>query len=251
MDLSNKIIVAGPCAAESREQVLKTAEGLAGQGIKIFRAGVWKPRTRPGCFEGAGDEALEWLKEVKEKYGMRIATELNVARNADKLLKAGIDIAWIGARTSTNPFDVQDIADALRGCEVDVYVKNPVCPDNQLWLGAIERVEAAGIKGKIIAIHRGFCAWERDIFRNNPIWTIPLWMKAQRPEIPIVCDPSHISGAVSLVPKVAQMALGLGLDGLFVESHWNPKEALSDAAQQLTPEEMGDMLREMKRDKFK
>lgn len=243
---TDKIIVAGPCSAESREQVLCTAEGLAAQGVTVYRAGLWKPRTRPGCFEGVGAEGLEWLAEVKRTYGMQVATELNTARNADMLLKAGVDIAWIGARTTTNPFDVQDIADALRGCEIDVYIKNPISPDNQLWLGAIERIERAGIKGRIVAIHRGFCAWEKDIFRNNPIWSIPLWLKAERPELPVVCDPSHISGRAELVPHVARMALALGLDGLFVESHCNPVAALSDAAQQLTPDEIGRMLAELK-----
>lgn len=242
---TDKIIVSGPCSAESREQVLRTAEGLAAQGITAYRAGLWKPRTRPGCFEGVGAEGLEWLAEARNAYGMRIATELNAARNADLLLKAGMDIAWIGARTATNPFDVQDIAAALRGCNIDVYIKNPVAPDSALWLGAIERIERANIKGRIVAIHRGFCAWEKDIFRNNPIWSIPLWLKAQRPDLPVVCDPSHIAGQARLVPHVARMALSLGMDGLFVESHCDPSVALSDAAQQLTPDELGQMLRNL------
>ena len=244
--VSDKIIVSGPCSAENREQVLKTAEGLAACGVTAFRAGLWKPRTRPGCFEGVGAEGLEWMAEARRTYGMRIATELNSARNADLLLKAGMDIAWIGARTATNPFDVQDIADALRGCHIDVYIKNPVAPDSALWLGAIERMERAGIKGRIVAIHRGFCAWEKDIFRNNPIWSIPLCLKAQRPDIPVVCDPSHISGQARLVPYVSRMALSLGFDGLFIESHCNPAAALSDAAQQLTPEEVGHMFQDLK-----
>lgn len=241
----DKIIIAGPCSAESREQVLETADGLAQHGVKIFRAGVWKPRTRPGCFEGCGEVALEWLQEVKERYGMRIAVELNTARNAEMLLKAGIDIMWIGARTTTSPFDVQDIADALQGCEVDVYVKNPVCPDNSLWLGAVERVMRANIKGDVVGIHRGFCAWERDIFRNNPIWSIPLWLKAEMPELPIICDPSHISGIASLVPHVARMSMELGFDGLMIESHIDPSKALSDATQQLTPTELGSVLQDL------
>lgn len=248
MDLSDKIIVAGPCGAESREQVMRTAEGLAAIGIKNFRAGIWKPRTRPGCFEGVGEAGLEWLQEAKETYGLRIATELNAARNADILLKAGVDIIWIGARTATNPFDVQDMADALRGCDVDVYIKNPVCPDNNLWLGGIERLEKANIKGKIVAVHRGFYAWEQDIFRNNPVWSIPLWLKAQRPELLQVCDPSHISGRTELVPHVARMALELGADGLFIESHWKPTEALSDATQQVTPAELGEILTKLERE---
>ncbi|WP_298063086.1 hypothetical protein [uncultured Rikenella sp.] len=244
--ITDKIIVSGPCSAESREQVLQTAEGLAAQGVTAFRAGLWKPRTRPGCFEGVGAEGLEWLAEARNAYGMRIATELNTARNADLLLKAGVDIVWIGARTATNPFDVQDIANALRGCHIDVYVKNPVAPDPALWLGAIERIERAGIKGRIVAIHRGFCTWEKDIFRNNPIWSIPMQLKAQRPDVPVVCDPSHIAGQAELVPHVARMAISLGMDGLFVESHCNPSAALSDAAQQLTPDEAGRMFRNLK-----
>lgn len=239
----SKIIVAGPCSAESYDQVMQTAKALSDRGIKIFRAGVWKPRTRPGSFEGIGAPALEWLVEVRERYGMRIATELNTARNAELLLKAGIDIAWIGARTTTNPFDVQDIADALSGSSIDVYVKNPVCPDNALWLGAIERIRRADIKGEVVAIHRGFCAWEKDIFRNNPIWSIPLWLRAQMPDLPIICDPSHISGIASLVPHVARMSHELGFDGLMVESHYNPCIAMSDASQQLTPDELAQMLR--------
>ncbi len=243
---SDKIIVCGPCSAETREQVLQTAEGLAAAGVGCFRAGLWKPRTRPGCFEGVGAEGLEWMTEVRRTYGMRIATELNTARNAELLLKAGMDVAWIGARTSTNPFDVQDIANALRGCQIDVYIKNPIAPDSALWLGAIERIERAGIKGRIVAIHRGFCSWEKDVFRNSPIWSVPLWLKEQRPDLPVVCDPSHIAGKAHLVPMVAGMALSLGLDGLFIESHCNPSAALSDAAQQLTPEEIGHLFQTLK-----
>lgn len=241
----DKIIIAGPCSAESREQLLTTAEGVAAAGVKTLRAGVWKPRTRPGSFEGVGAPALEWLREAKERYGLRLAVELNSARNADLLLEAGIDIVWLGARTTTSPFDVQDIADALRGTAVDVYVKNPVCPDNALWLGAVERILRANLEGQVVAIHRGFCAWERDIFRNNPIWSIPLWLKAEMPDLPVICDPSHICGVASLVPHVARMALELGLDGLMVETHCNPQQALSDATQQLTPDELKNMLADM------
>lgn len=240
-----KIIAAGPCSAESREQVMETARQLAGEGIRIFRAGLWKPRTRPGHFEGVGAEGIEWLTEARTAYGLRIATELNNARNADLLLKAGIDIAWIGARTSANPFDVQEMAAALRGCAIDVYIKNPVAPDPELWLGAVERLERANIKGRIVAIHRGFSVWGKDIFRNAPIWEIPLWLKEQRPDLPVICDPSHIAGQARLVPHVARLGMTLGLDGLFVESHCNPTAALSDAAQQLTPTQLGDLIREL------
>ncbi len=244
MQKKDKIVVAGPCSAESYEQVMATAKALAEQGIKTFRAGVWKPRTRPGGFEGVGEAALEWLAEAKKTYGLRIATELNTARNAELLLKYGIDIAWIGTRTSTNPFDVQDIADALRGVDIDVYVKNPICPEGALWLGAIERIEAA-VKGRIVAIHRGFSTLERDVFRNAPIWTIPLWLREQCPELPIVCDPSHIAGRADLVHQIAHMSVILGFDGIFMESHITPSCAMSDALQQLTPQEAGDMLRDL------
>lgn len=243
--LENKIIVSGPCSAESREQVLETAEGLARAGVKIFRAGIWKPRTRPGGFEGVGEQGLAWMTEAREKYGLRIATELNTARNAELLLKNNFDIAWIGARTTANPFDVQDIADALRGAAIDVYIKNPVCPDDKLWLGAVERIERANIKGRIVAVHRGFSTWSPDIYRNEPIWSIPLWLKQQRPDMPVICDPSHISGKRKLVPLVSDTALGLDFDGLFIESHRCPAEALSDAAQQLTPAEIGQLLEQL------
>lgn len=240
------MIIAGPCSAESREQVMETARRLAAEGVGIFRAGLWKPRTRPGHFEGVGAAGIEWLAEARAAYGLRIITELNNARNAGRLLEAGVDSIWIGARTATNPFDMQEIADALRGCTLDVYIKNPVAPDPALWLGAIERIERAGIEGRIVAIHRGFCVWGEDVFRNAPVWNIPLWLKEQRPDLPVVCDPSHIAGQARLVPHVARLAMALGLDGLFIESHCDPAAALSDAAQQLTPAEVGNLIRELK-----
>lgn len=242
---TDKIIVAGPCSAESREQVLRTAGELAGQGVTAYRAGLWKPRTRPGGFEGVGEEGIEWLTEVRNRYGMRVATELPGAGSVEPLLRRGIDILWIGARTASNPFDVQQIADALRGCTVDLCVKNPIAPDAALWLGAIERLERADIRGRIVAIHRGFCTGLQDVLRNDPLWRIPLWLREQRPDLPVVCDPSHIAGRADLVPVVARTAMTLGLDGLFVESHCEPKRALTDAAQQLTPEEVGNLLREL------
>lgn len=242
---TDKIIVAGPCSAESREQVLRTAGELAGQGVTAYRAGLWKPRTRPGGFEGVGQEGIEWLAEVRRTYGMRVATELPGAAFVEPLLRSGIDILWIGARTVTSPFDMRQIADALRGCAVDLYVKNPIAPDAALWLGAVERLEMAGIQGRIVAIHRGFRTGREDIFRNEPLWRIPLWLREQRPELPIVCDPSHIAGRADLVPVVARTAMTLGLDGLFVESHCEPNRALTDAAQQLTPEETGRLLCEL------
>lgn len=241
----DKIIIAGPCSAESREQTVRTATALAAQGVGIYRAGLWKPRTRPGHFEGVGAEGIEWLSEVRRACGMRVATELPGASFAEPLLRSGVDILWIGARTASNPFDVQQIADALRGCAVDLYVKNPIAPDADLWLGAIERLERADIRGRIVAIHRGFCTGRPDVFRNEPLWRIPLWLREQRPDLPVVCDPSHIAGRADLVPLVARTAMTLGLDGLFIESHGDPSRALTDAAQQLTPEAVGHLLREL------
>ncbi len=242
--MKEKIVIAGPCSAESYEQVTEIARQLTQQGVTTLRAGVWKPRTRPGGFEGRGEEALGWLAEIKRTYGMRVAVELNTARNAELLLKYGIDIAWIGTRTATDPFAVQEIAEALRGAPIDVYVKNPICPDKGLWLGAIERIEQAAA-GTVVAIHRGFCVWEHDIFRNTPIWTIPLWLREERPDLSIICDPSHITGRADLVPHVAAMAMQLGFDGLFVEAHCTPECALSDASQQITPAQAGELFRKL------
>lgn len=245
MNNQKPILVAGPCSAESFAQVMDTASQLSEAGIKIFRAGVWKPRTRPGCFEGVGIEGLEWLSEVKRRYGMKIATELNTAANAEHLLRHGIDIAWIGARTSVNPFIVEEIASALRGTDIEVYVKNPVCPDVELWMGAIERLHNAGIK-KITAIHRGFSQYGKDIYRNVPLWTLPLRVMKEMPEIPMICDPSHIAGLREYVPQVSAMAMILKVNGLFIESHINPDCAKSDARQQLTPLDTASMLKELK-----
>lgn len=236
-----KIIVAGPCSAESREQVMATAAGLHKIGVEVFRAGVWKPRTRPGCFEGVGHEALEWLEEVRATFGMRVATEINCARNVEQLVAHQIDIAWIGARTSVSPFVVDEIAQALAGTGIEVYIKNPVCPDVELWMGAIERLRLCGIE-KITAVHRGFSQLDNDIYRNAPLWSIPLRLMREMPDVPMVCDPSHISGRRAYVEQVSAMALSLGMQGLFMETHCNPDEALSDAAQQCTPDDTGAML---------
>lgn len=239
-------IVAGPCSAESREQVMTTARQLSEAGIKIFRAGVWKPRTRPGNFEGIGPTALEWLREAKEKYGLRIATEINKAQNVQLLVDAGVDIAWIGARTTVNPFIVDEIADALGNTNMEVYVKNPVCPDPELWMGAIERLQRAGVK-KITAIHRGFSQYGSDLYRNTPLWNIPLRLMRDMPNIPIFCDPSHITGRTEYVRQVCYMALQLGFGGLFVESHCCPHEALSDARQQLSCLQAEELFAELRR----
>lgn len=228
------IMIAGPCSAESEEQVLATARALSSQGLSIFRAGVWKPRTKPGGFEGIGVEALQWMKRVKRETGMLLATEVANREHVFEALKAGIDILWIGARTSVNPFAVQEIADAIRGADVPVLVKNPVNPDLELWIGAIERLQRAGVR-RLAAIHRGFSSTGRKIYRNAPQWEIPLALRERMPEIPMLCDPSHIAGKRDMVPEIAKKALELGFSGLMVESHCNPDAALSDAEQQLTP----------------
>ncbi len=230
------LLIAGPCSAESREQVLATAAGLAGLPITYFRAGIWKPRTRPGAFEGAGVPALQWLQEAREQFGFKMVVEVAEEAHVEAALRAGIDAVWIGARTTVNPFSVQRLADALRGAAVQVLVKNPVIPDVDLWLGGIERFERAGFS-KVIAIHRGFPAYGgTSAHRNPPTWAVPIELRRRRPDLQIICDPSHIAGKRAGVARVAQKALDLGLDGLMVEVHQNPEVALSDAAQQLTPE---------------
>lgn len=228
------IVIAGPCSAESREQVLKTAEELHRYGVKIFRAGIWKPRTKPGGFEGMGSVALPWLKEVKEKFGMAVATEVATRDHVFEAVKAGIDILWIGARTAANPFAMQDIADALRGTNIPVLVKNPVNPDLELWCGAIERLINAGVTN-VGVIHRGFSTYDKKLYRNLPIWHIPIELRRRYPNITMFCDPSHIGGKRELVAPICQQAMELKFDGLMIESHCNPDEALSDAAQQITP----------------
>lgn len=238
-------IIAGPCSAESREQVLECARSLSGMGIRIFRAGVWKPRTRPGHFEGWGEKALGWLKEVKSETGMTVMTEVANSRHVEAALKAGVDMFWIGARTTTSPFAVQEIADALRGTDIPVFVKNPINTELQLWLGAFERLYGAGIT-RLAAIHRGFSVHDEHIYRYSPQWQIPVELRRCIPGLPVICDPSHMGGRSSLIPSLSQMALDMKADGLFVEVHPNPREALSDSAQQLTPEQFKDMLVHLK-----
>ena len=229
------LIIAGPCSAETEEQVMETAKMLAERGIKIFRAGIWKPRTKPGCFEGIGVDGLPWLKAVKKETGMLVATEVATAKHVYEALKAGIDILWIGARTTANPFAVQEIADALKGADVPVLVKNPVNPDLELWIGALERINGAGLK-RIGAIHRGFSSYDKKLYRNLPQWHIPIELRRRIPSLPILCDPSHIGGKRELVAPLSQQAMDLGFDGLIVESHCNPDCAWSDAKQQVTPD---------------
>ncbi len=234
---SEPLIIAGPCSAETREQLLATASNLHADGIRIFRAGIWKPRTKPGGFEGVGAPALEWMREVKETTGMYTATEVATRTHVIQALEAGIDLLWIGARTSANPFAMQEIADTLAELKADVpvLVKNPVNPDLELWIGAMQRIYNAGIR-RIGAIHRGFSAYGKHIYRNMPQWHIPIELRLRHPDLPIICDPSHIGGKRELIAPLSQQALDMGFDGLIIESHCNPDCAWSDAAQQVTPE---------------
>ncbi len=229
------LVIAGPCSAETEEQVMDTARQLASKGIKIFRAGIWKPRTKPGGFEGIGVDGLAWMKKVKQETGMYTATEVATAKHVFEALKAGIDILWIGARTTANPFAVQEIADAVKGVDIPVLVKNPVNPDLELWIGAMERINQAGIK-KIGAIHRGFSNYDKTIYRNLPQWHIPIELRRRIPNLPIICDPSHIGGKRELIASLSQQAMDLGFNGLIIESHCNPDSAWSDAKQQVTPD---------------
>ena len=229
------LVIAGPCSAETEEQVMNTATQLAKRGIKIFRAGIWKPRTKPGGFEGIGEEGLPWMQRVKQETGMLVGTEVATAKHVEAALKAGIDVLWIGARTTANPFAVQELADSLRGVDVPVLVKNPVNPDLGLWIGALERINGAGVK-RIGAIHRGFSSYDKKIYRNTPMWHIPIELRRRIPNIPIICDPSHIGGKRELIAPLCQQAMDLGMDGLIVESHCNPDSAWSDAKQQVTPD---------------
>lgn len=238
------VIIAGPCSAETEAQVMDTARQLADAGISYFRAGVWKPRTSPDSFEGVGTEALAWLKRVQTEVGLRTAVEVANARHVEAVLEAGVDLLWIGARTTVNPFTVQEIADALRGVKVPVMVKNPVNPDLKLWKGGIERILRADV-GQVMACHRGFDVYGKSLFRNEPLWEIPIELKRLLPEIPIICDPSHITGRRKYIPEIARKALNLGYEGLMIETHPNPDEAWSDAAQQLTPTAFKELLRHL------
>ncbi len=238
-------LIAGPCSAETREQVLQTAEALSQMNIQLFRVGVWKPRTRPGSFEGVGAAALEWLQEVKQRYGLRTTVEVAEPAHLELALKYGIDVLWVGARTTVNPFQVQHLADALAGVDIPVMIKNPVNADIELWQGAIERFEKAGIK-EIAAIHRGFSGYGAAAgYRNQPNWPIPIELKRRRPELPIICDPSHITGNRKRIAEVAQKAMDMHFDGLMIETHPRPDEAWSDAAQQVTPQQLKIILEEL------
>lgn len=229
------LVIAGPCSAETEEQVMTTARQLADKGCRMFRAGVWKPRTKPGGFEGQGETALPWLQNVKKSTGMLVATEVATPEHVELALKYGIDILWIGARTSANPFAMQALADSLKGVDVPVLVKNPVNPDLELWIGVLERINQAGVT-RLAAIHRGFSSYDKKIYRNLPMWQIPIELRRRFPSLPIMCDPSHIGGSRELVAPLCQQAMDLGFDGLIVESHCSPDSAWSDAKQQVTPD---------------
>ncbi len=234
-DSKRPFVIAGPCSAETEEQVMTTAKQLAIKGCHMFRAGVWKPRTKPGGFEGHGEPALEWMAEVKKETGMLIGTEVATPEHVELSMKYGLDILWIGARTSANPFAMQQLADSMKGLDIPVFVKNPVNPDLELWIGALERINQAGVK-KLAAIHRGFSSFDKTMYRNAPMWQIPIELRRRIPELPIVCDPSHMGGKRELIAPLSQQALDLGFDGLMIESHCDPDKAWSDAKQQVTPE---------------
>lgn len=236
------IIIAGPCSAETEQQTLDTARALSATGVRVFRAGLWKPRTMPGSFEGVGDKGLSWLQAVKRETGMLVATEVATVEHVRAALAAGIDILWIGARTSANPFAMQDIADALRGHdEVTVLVKNPVNPDLDLWIGALQRILGAGIT-RVAAVHRGFSSAGTHIYRNDPQWHIPFELRRHAPGMTILCDPSHIGGKREFVEPLSQLALDAGFDGRMIECHCDPDKALSDSAQQVAPDVFKAML---------
>ena len=234
-DNERPFVIAGPCSAETEEQVMTTARQLASKGCHNFRAGVWKPRTKPGGFEGNGEKALPWMKRVKEETGMLVATEVATPQHVELALKYGIDILWIGARTSANPFAMQALADALKGVDMPVFVKNPVNPDLELWIGALERLNQAGVK-RLGAVHRGFSSYDKKMYRNLPMWQIPIELRRRIPALPIITDPSHIGGRRELIAPLCQQAMDLGFDGLIVESHCSPDDAWSDARQQVTPD---------------
>lgn len=236
------LIVAGPCGAETKEQVLEAAAGISKiPAVKLFRAGIWKPRTRPNSFEGVGEEGLKWLSEVQNQFGLKTCVEVANAQHVDLALKHKVDVIWIGARTTVNPFSVQEIADAIKGVDIPVMVKNPIHADLHLWLGALERINNAGIT-KLVGIHRGFHFAGKSKYRNKPMWEIAIELKTLLPQLPIICDPSHIGGKRELVEGISQKALNLGMNGLMIETHPHPEKALSDASQQITPVELKQLL---------
>jgi|TARA_B110000879_G_scaffold39308_1_gene55002 chorismate mutase len=243
--LNHPLVIAGPCSAETEDQVLKIAHDLKKTDVSVFRAGIWKPRTRPGMFEGVGAIGLKWLKKVKEETGLLIATEVANASHVKLALDYDIDILWIGARSTVSPFIVQEIADALNGTDKIVLVKNPVNPDLSLWLGGVERLYSANIK-KLGVIHRGFSTYEKTTYRNNPEWQLPIELQNRFPDLPLICDPSHIAGRRDILQDISQTALDLNFDGLMIETHTDPDNAWSDAAQQITPKTLVKMMQDLK-----
>ena len=243
-DMKKPLVIAGPCSAESEQQLFETARALKNEGVEVLRAGIWKPRTRPNCFEGVGAEGLVWMKRAQRELGMKIATEVANVKHVYEALKAGVDMLWIGARTTANPFAMQELADALKGTDIPVLVKNPVNPDVELWIGALERLNMAGLK-KIGVIHRGFSSYTKAKYRNIPQWQIPIEVKRRFKDMLMICDPSHISGKREYIQEISQQAMDLGFDGLIVESHICPEIAFSDAAQQVTPTALKEILEKL------
>jgi 3-deoxy-7-phosphoheptulonate synthase len=236
------LLIAGPCSAETEDQVMDTARKLAATGkVDVFRAGIWKPRTRPNSFEGIGQVGLTWLKQVKQEFSLPVAIEVATEKHVYEALKFGIDVLWIGARTTVNPFAIQEIANALRGVDVMVMVKNPINPELELWMGAIERLSSANIK-KIGAIHRGFSSYEKMAYRNQPRWQIPIDLRQRIPDIPIICDPSHMGGHKAYISDLSQKSMDLNFDGLMIETHIDPDNAWSDKRQQITPGELDELI---------
>ncbi len=239
------LVIAGPCSAESEAQVMETAGGLAKiPQVKVFRAGIWKPRTRPGAFEGVGISGLTWLQKVKKETGLLLTVEVANPKHVEEALDHGIDILWIGARTVVNPFSIQEIGDALKGRDIPVMVKNPLNPDLKTWLGAIERLNQMGIR-KLIAVHRGFSFFNRSPYRNSPMWEIPIELKRLCPSLPVITDPSHICGNREMILPTAQKSLDLEMNGLMIESHSNPSKALTDKNQQLTPNDLQELIKKL------
>jgi chorismate mutase len=239
------IVIAGPCSAETEEQLYETVKAVREQGVTLMRAGVWKPRTRPNTFEGMGQEALGWIQRIKKELNVQFAVEVANAMHVQEALHYGVDVLWIGARSTVSPFIVQEIADALKGCDVPVLVKNPINPDLALWMGALERLNQAGVT-KLGAIHRGFSTYQKTRYRNIPTWQLPIELKRQLPELPIICDPSHIAGKREMIAEMSQVAMDLNFDGLIIETHRDPENAWSDARQQVTPAALGELLKNLK-----
>jgi chorismate mutase len=244
-NLSHPLVIAGPCSAETEEQVLKIAHELKNSDVSVFRAGIWKPRTRPGGFEGVGEIGLKWLKKAKAETGMLMGTEVATAAHCKLALEYDIDVLWVGARTTANPFAVQEIADTLKGTDKIVLIKNPVNPDMALWLGGVERLYAAGIE-KLGVIHRGFSTYEKTKYRNIPEWQIAIELQNKFPDLPLIIDPSHITGNRNMILEVTQEALDLNYDGMIIETHIDPDNAWSDAAQQVTPDALKQILKDLK-----